>query len=265
MRPVAGCHHRAMITLSDGTTVVPPVTEPLPGQQPRLRRRRSLWGELWRWTVTAILFAVAAVVVAGLVLIAAIYRQARTDGARPAQAIVVLGTAQFNGWPGPVFQSRLDHALELWQAGYAPLIVVTGGKMPGDGYTEAEAARAYLLNAGVPPEAIISENAARDTWESMRGVAALLAPLGVDDVILVSDGFHLFRSRLMAHDVGLHATASAAESSPIRVGGTGEFGYVLREAGGVVSHLWQTRIEPLMGRQTMTEIRLIAARSKIPR
>jgi uncharacterized SAM-binding protein YcdF (DUF218 family) len=197
--------------------------------------------------VTALWFSVAAVLVAGMVLIAAIYRQARTDGARPAQAIVVLGTAQFNGWPGPVFQARLDHALDLWRAGYAPLIVVTGGKMPGDGYTEAEAAQAYLTNAGVPPEAIVSENAASDTWESMQGVAAVLAPMGVNDVILVSDGFHLFRSRLMAHDVGLHATGSAAADSPIRAGGGGEFGYVLRETGGVVVHLWQTRVAPLLG------------------
>jgi uncharacterized SAM-binding protein YcdF (DUF218 family) len=237
-----------MITFNDGAAVVPPATEPSPRRQSRLRRRRSLWGELWRWTLTAMLFAIAAVLVAGLVLIAAIYRQARSDGARPAQAIVVLGTAQYNGWPGPVFQSRLDHALELWQAGYAPLIVVSGGKLPGDGYTEAEAARAYLTNAGVPPEAILSENAASDTWESMQGVATLLAPRGIDDVILVSDGFHLFRSRLMARDVGLHATGSAAEGSPIRTGGGGEFAYVLREAGGVVVHLWQTRLEPLIGR-----------------
>jgi uncharacterized SAM-binding protein YcdF (DUF218 family) len=70
----------------------------------------------------------------------------------------------------------------------------------------------------------------------------MLEPLGITDVILVSDGFHLFRARLMARDVGLHATASAAETSPIRTGGGGEFAYVLREAGGVVVHLWETRV-----------------------
>jgi len=199
--------------------------------------------------MTLLWFSVAAATIAGILLVAVIYRQARTDSARPAQAIVVLGTAQFNGWPGPVFQSRLDRALELWREGYAPLIVVTGGKMPGDGYTEAEAAWAYLTNAGVPAEAILTENAATDTWESMQGVAALLRPMGIDSVILVSDGFHLFRSRMMARDVGLQATGSPAETSPIRTGGGGEFSYVLREAGGVLAHLWQTRIasaEPSM-------------------
>ena len=212
-----------------------------------MRRRRSLWGEVWRWGVTLFWFAAAALIVAGLVLVLAIYRQARTDQARPAEAIVVLGTAQYNGWPGPVFQARLDRAITLWQEGYAPVLVVTGGKMPGDGYTEAEAAWAYLTDAGVPPEAIVTENAASDTWESMLGIVPLLQPLGIDEVIVVSDGFHLFRSRLMARDVGLQAWGSPAEASPIRTGGGGELTYVIREAAAVVAHLWQTRLGPATG------------------
>ena len=231
-----------MIALRNATTAAAaatPETGSLPGRPQR--RHRSFWGEVWRWWVTLLVFALAALMVAGSVLLIAIYRQARTDGARPAEAIVVLGTAQYNGWPGPVFQARLDHALALWRDGYAPLLVVTGGKRPGDGFTEAEAARAYLLDAGVPPEAIVGEDAASDTWESMRSVAALLRPLGVDEVIIVSDGFHLFRSRMMARDVGLRAWGSPAAASPIRTGGGGELSYVLREAAAVIAHLWQTR------------------------
>ena len=231
------------------SAAIAPGAPPAPTAQPAtpLRRHRSLWGETWRWFTTAVWFTLAALAIAGLFLIGAIYRQARTDGARPAEAIVVLGTAQYNGWPGPVFRARLDRALTLWRDGYAPLIVVTGGKMPGDGYTEAEAAWNYLVDAGVPPEAIVSENAASDTWESMQGVAALLQPLGADEVILVSDGFHLFRSRLMARDVGLQAWGSPADDSPIRTGGGGELAYVVREAAAVVAHLWQTRLGPLPG------------------
>jgi uncharacterized SAM-binding protein YcdF (DUF218 family) len=247
---VARYHHRVMISSRDGTTIVPaatPVPDPLVAHPSRLRRRRSRWGEVWRWGVTLVGFCVAALIVAGLVLVIAIYRQARTDQARPAQAIVVLGTAQYNGWPGPVFRARLDRAIELWRAGYAPLLVVTGGKMPGDGYTEAEAAWAYLTDAGVPAEAIVAENAASDTWESMQGIAALLQPRGIDQVIVVSDGFHLFRARMMARDVGLQAWGSPAELSPIRTGGGGELTYVIREAAAVVAHLWQTRADPIVG------------------
>jgi len=239
-----------MISSRDGTTVAPaaaPVPDSPVARPTSLRRRRSPWGELWRWGVTLVGFFVAALLVAGLVLVVAIYRQARTDQARPAEAIVVLGTAQYNGWPGPVFRARLDRATELWRAGYAPLLVVTGGKMPGDGYTEAEAAWAYLTDAGVPAEAIVTENAASDTWESMQGISALLQPRGIDEVIIVSDGFHLFRSRMMARDVGLQAWGSPAEMSPIRTGGGGELTYVIREAAAVVAHLWQTRVEPIVG------------------
>src|SRR5215210_7487120 len=239
-----------MIASRDGTTVVPaaaPVPDSAVARPSPLRRRRSPWGEVWRWGLTLVWFCAAALVIAGLVLIFAIYRQARTDQARPAQAIVVLGTAQYNGWPGPVFRARLDRAIELWRAGYAPLLVVTGGKMPGDGYTEAEAAWAYLTDAGVPAEAIVAENAASDTWESMQGIAALLQPRGIDEVIVVSDGFHLFRSRMMARDVGLQAWGSPAEMSPIRTGGSGELTYIIREAAAVVVHLWETRLDPIVG------------------
>src|SRR3954454_14285604 len=224
-----------------------PPPQPTHRLAPRTRRRRTLWDEIWRWTVTAVWFTVVASIVAGVILVASIYRQARADQARPADAIVVLGTAQFNGWPGPVFQARLDHALELWQQGYAPLLVVTGGKMAGDEFTEAEAAVAYLTQAGVPPEAIVTENEARDTWESMQSVGALLEARGLYNVILVSDGFHLFRSKLMARDVGLQSWGSPVTASPIRPGGDGEFGYVLREAAAIAAHLWQTRLAPIFG------------------
>ena len=238
-----------MISSRDGATVAPVLSPVAKSRSPRARasrmpRRRSFFGELWRWWITLILFVAAVVTVSALILVGSIYRQARLDQARPAQAIVVLGTAQFNGWPGPVFRARLDHAIDLWRAGYAPLLVVTGGNRPGDQFTEAEAALAYLTEAGVPPGAIVTENAASDTWESMQGVAALLQPLGVHEVILVSDGFHLFRSRLMARDVGLQTWGSPASASPIRVGGGGELSYVLREAVAVVAHLWQTRLDP---------------------
>jgi uncharacterized SAM-binding protein YcdF (DUF218 family) len=241
-----------MIASRDGATVAP-VSPPVPttrsprARSPRILRRRGFWGELWRWSLTVLFFALLAVSLAGLILVVSIYRQARLEQARPAQAIVVLGTAQFNGWPGPVFRARLDHAIALWRDGYAPLLAVTGGNRPGDQFTEAEAAFAYLVEAGVPAEAIVAEYEASDTWESMQGVATALAPLGVDEVILVSDGFHLFRARLMARDVGLQAWGSPAEASPIRVGGGGELTYVVREAAGVVAHLWQTRLAPILG------------------
>ena len=143
---------------------------PLPLEAAAGRRRRRWWrsfgGELWRWLIVVLVCALLAPVVAGLVLLGAIYRQARIDQTRAVNAIVVLGTAQYNGRPGPVFRARLDRARDIYAAGYAPLIIVTGGARPGDQFTEAEAARDYLVEQGVPVTAILLENAALDSWQS---------------------------------------------------------------------------------------------------
>lgn len=191
--------------------------------------------------VVLAIFAVLGSGLLGASLVAMIYRQARTEQARPVDAIVVLGTAQFNGRPGRVLQARLDRALAVYEDGLAPLVVVTGGRAPGDAFTEAEAARDYLRERGVPEEAIRLENEGRDSWSSMQGVASLLGELDLRRVLLVSDGFHLLRVKLMARDLGLVPFGTAAES-PIWSGGGREFSYVVREAAGVVAHLWQTRV-----------------------
>lgn len=171
----------------------------------------------------------------GAALIGAIYWQARTDQTQTVDAIVVLGTAQYNGRPSPVLKARLDRALSVYNAGAAPLVIVTGGRQPGDAFTEAEAGRNYLIEHGVPEDAILMENQGTDSWESMSGVATMLKAQGLKRVLIVSDGFHLFRLKLMARDLGLDAYASAATDSPIQ--GSQEFSYVLREAAGVTLHL----------------------------
>ena len=215
----------------------PPATVPGVAPLPRRRWRRSLWSETWRWLLTGIIFGGLAGVMLMVGLVTAIYWQARTDQARPVDAIVVWGTAQHNGRPGPVLQARLDHALSLYRVGFAPTIVLTGGRAPGDQFTEAEAGEMYLLEQGVPPEAIVLENAGRDTWQSMRGVAEVLSPRGNQRVLLVSDGFHLLRGKLMARDLGLEAYGSAALDSPIRVGSAGELSLAIREAFAIVAHV----------------------------
>ena len=78
--------------------------------------------------------------------------------ARPVDAIVVMGAAQYDGEPSPVLAARLDHVVDLWPQGLAPLVVVTGGKRPEDRFTEAEASAAYLVERGVPAEAIVLED-----------------------------------------------------------------------------------------------------------
>ena len=163
----------------------------------------------------------------------AVYWQARAAGPQPADAIVVMGAAQYNGRPSAVFRARLDHALTLYEDGYAPLIVMTGGKMPGDVYTEAETGAQYLIDRGVPADRIVWENESRDSWQNMQGVARVLDGTDVESLLIVSDGFHLLRSELMARELGFTAYGSAAPESPIRPWSASEFSYVIRETGGI--------------------------------
>lgn len=173
----------------------------------------------------------------GLVLLLtawAVWSAAHTDDASRidrADAIVVLGAAQYDGTPSPQLRARLDHALELYQAGDAPFVVVTGGNQPGDRFTEAEASARYLIERGVPEEAILQETEGGSTWESMAGVSEVLAPLGLERVLLVSDPFHLLRSRLIAEEVGLEAYTSPSSGGPVR-GGENVVKH-LKEAAGI--------------------------------
>jgi uncharacterized SAM-binding protein YcdF (DUF218 family) len=163
----------------------------------------------------------------------AVYREARNGEPREADAIVVMGAAQYNGRPSEVFRARLDHALALYEAGYAPRVILTGGKMPGDTYTEAETGAQYLVDRGVPASAVSWENEGRDSWQSMQGVANLLEGSDVESLLIVSDGFHLLRSEMMARELGFTAHGSAAPDSPIRPWTASEFSYVIRETGGI--------------------------------
>lgn len=166
-----------------------------------------------------------------LVSLAQVVETGREHSAQPADAIVVLGAAQYDGRPSPQLAARLDHALTLWGDGVAPVLMVTGGKLPDDRFTEAEASRRYLVDQGVPDTAIMMENAGRTTYESLDAASALLLDSGIDDVVLVSDSFHLKRSALIAGGFGLHAEVSATPTSV--VDGRDGLRRNLEEAAGV--------------------------------
>lgn len=135
--------------------------------------------------------------------------QATTDDSHePAQAIIVLGAAQYDGRPSPVLEARLSHAVELYEEGVAPTIVVTGGKQPGDRFTEARAGYTYLREQGIPEEAILREEQGDNTWSQLAAATVLLARRGIDDAVLVSDDYHAYRLDRIAHELGLTAQVS---------------------------------------------------------
>lgn len=163
----------------------------------------------------------AALLAGGLILyllitFVQVWWASRQNQARPAQAIIVLGSAQYNGVPSSDLKARLDHALSLWRQRLAPVIVVTGGKEPGDTYTEASAGATYLSSKGVPESAILREVSGRDSWQSLSSAAEFLRARGDTKVILVSDPFHDERISLMADELGLTPYVSPTRTSPIR-------------------------------------------------
>ncbi len=169
-------------------------------------------------------------------LYAAIRRQAGNDEARPADAIVIFGAAEYNGAPSPVLKARLDHALELEDRGLAPAVITTGGSGGDPHFTEGGVARDYLIQQGVAEANILSETRSDTTYESVRAVVQILEQRHARTCIAVSDGFHLYRIKLMFSALGITAYASPAPDSPIEDDPTLRTLYSLREMA--VTTLW---------------------------
>jgi uncharacterized SAM-binding protein YcdF (DUF218 family) len=155
----------------------------------------------------------------------------RADQLEPVDAIVVMGAAQYDGRPSPQLAARLDHVVELWPQGYAPLVVVTGGNLPGDRFTEASASADYLIERGVPDDVILREDEGSNSFESLEATAALLEARGLDEVLIVTDPYHALRSRETAEELGLTARVSSTDTSVVQ--GSDAAGRHLQEAAGV--------------------------------
>jgi uncharacterized SAM-binding protein YcdF (DUF218 family) len=203
-----------------------------------VQRSRDPRSEVRRWLITLVLTVVVGACLLGGSLVVAIYMAARSNQTRPVDAIVVMGAAQFNGRPSAVLKARLDTTFEVWEDGIAPLIIVTGGKMPGDQFTESEASRDYLVALGVPERSILLENEGRTSQTSLQGVASIARDRNLRSVLIVSDGFHLFRSKLIADRNGLDAYGVPVDNSPISPWSTTEFEYIVRESAATLAYVF---------------------------
>src|SRR5918998_2594311 len=141
-----------------------------------------------------------------------IWRQSLADENQTADAIVVLGAAQYDGEPSPIFKARLDQAAYLYREGFSTTVIVTGGKQEGDRFTEAEAGANYLVSQGVSSEAFLLENHGSTTLESLREVRDLADEHGIESVLLVSDPMHSERIKRIAGDLGFSAVYSSPAS-----------------------------------------------------
>ena len=174
--------------------------------------------------------AVATVFSLWIISAAAVLIWSSRDEARPAQAIVVLGAAQYAGKPSPVLRARLDHALDLWNRHLASLLILTGGTGSGDTTSEAAVGRNYAKKHGVPDSAILVENEGRTTSESMRAVAGMLEVRGLQSALLVSDPFHMLRLRILARRFGFTPYTSPTRTSPISPNREERWKYIMSES-----------------------------------
>ena len=182
----------------------------------------------------------ATALIASVALIAyAAYRinaQGDLDEQRPADAIVVLGAAQFNGLPSDVFEARLQHAVDLYHQHVAAYLVVTGGKLPADRTTEAASARTWAIAHGVPADRILGEDHGRNTLESMEAVGAIFRDHDFKTGVFVSDRTHMLRVIRMASDQGILAWGSPTTTSPTDLDGVRRGKAIVHELAGLAAY-----------------------------
>ncbi len=175
--------------------------------------RIPLIGRL-RPILRGVVILVLAIVVYFVVTGVQVWLTSRQSDPQHADAIVVMGAAQYNGVPSPDLRARLDEALILFRRGLAPLIVVTGYKQPGDHFTESEAGGRYLEQHGVPASAI-AEVGGSDSYENLADADQVLRARGASTVLITSDPFHEDRSMAIASGLGLLPFPAPTRTSPI--------------------------------------------------
>ncbi len=177
-----------------------------------------------------------AILLSGWILcLVAIVAWSMRDDTGSADAIIVMGAAQYSGRPSPVLRARLDHALDLWRDARATRIVLTGGRHVGDLISEAEAGRRYVVRRGVPTQQVLLEAFGRTSLASMHGAASLIlthrdSVTRRPRVLLVSDPFHMLRLDILARLHGLSPLLSPTRTSPISANRSVAIEYILRES-----------------------------------
>jgi uncharacterized SAM-binding protein YcdF (DUF218 family) len=160
----------------------------------------------------------------------AIVDAGRQDQAASADAIIVLGAAQYEGRPSPVLKARLDHAASLWNRGLAPRMIVTGGRGVGDTTSEAAVGRRYLAQRGIPADSISMDTEGLTTSQSMVAARQLLGTKSYPSVLIVSDPFHMLRLAILARRLHMIPLLSPTRTSPISTRPVQQLKYVMAES-----------------------------------
>ena len=193
-----------------------------------------------RWWVRILILVVGVVVLFLVTTVVRVVETASHQQVHAADAIVVFGAAEYSGRPSPVLKARLDHALDLFHQGIAPVVITTGGAASDPVFSEGGVGRDYLMRHGVPERSLIAETQGRDTSESAARVAVIMRANGLHSCVAVSDAYHVFRIRkLLEHEgIGPVYTAPRLDTRPHSI--LQRAGAALREATSYL--LWRIGI-----------------------
>ncbi len=150
------------------------------------------------------------------------------DASRPSDCAIVLGAAAYGNKPSPVFAERINHAVELYRRGVVKHLLFTGGRVAAADKSESAVARAHALAAGVPAEAILTEEYSRTTGQNLAEAKRVMNREGLRTAVIVSDPLHLKRAASMADDLGIDAVTSPTPTSRYRSFGA-KAGFLVRE------------------------------------
>lgn len=165
-----------------------------------------------------------------------IYLFSLTNSYAPADAAVVLGTSVFRDRPSPVFRERINHAINLYQAGIVQYIIFTGGQAGNDRLAESEAGRNYAMGRGVPAEHILIETASYNTCLNLVEAKRIIDENNLDQVLIVSDPLHMRRSMWLAEKIGIKALSSPTPTSRYQSFGR-KAGFLVREVYSYATYL----------------------------
>lgn len=193
---------------------------------------------VFKWGSLAGVVVIATMLIYGTYLYLQIRDYAVRDEAHPADAIVILGAAQYNGRPSPVLKARLDHAYDLYERGFAQTIITTGSYGPDPNFSEAQVSTHYLVQRGVDVANIMTDQGSGSTYDTIQAVSGVLKAKGWKTALVVSDGFHLYRAKRMFADNGIMTYTSPAPNSPIELEASQRFWHSLREVVLFSAYRW---------------------------
>lgn len=171
-----------------------------------MKKSKYCWGYEFSCNAAKILgWCTGIAILIFTIVLVGVYREGTIEDLQVADAIVVLGAAQWNGAPSPVFQARLDRAHDLYVQGYAPLIILTGGKGKGSLVSDADVGREYLIKRGINHEHLFFEEESHTTMQNIHYAFLIMRAHNLNSILLVSHDFHMMRARKMASDSDITA------------------------------------------------------------